>query len=95
MYPLVISVRLVEALDEYRKNGLPYIDYMRCKNFALRSFLPDLAHMLINKNSSGFAYINPIKLIFRNFLYPNFYFSIIYYFGRKLKSFFSQMLVVS
>lgn len=86
MYPFVRSVRLVEALDVYRENGLPYIKYMRCKNFALGTFLPDLAYMFIKRDSSGFAYIRPIRLIFSNFLYPNFYFSVIYYFFRKLKA---------
>lgn len=85
MYPFIRSVRLVEALDEYRKNGLSYAKYLRCKNFALRTFLPDLAYMFINRDSSGFNYINPFKLIFKNFLYPNFYLSIIYYIIRKLK----------
>lgn len=85
MYPLVRSVRLVEALEEYRKNGLPYIHYIRCKNFALRTFLPDLVYMFINKTSSGFSYVRPAKLILNSFLYPNFYFSAIYYLFRRLK----------
>ena len=88
MYPFVRSVRLVEALGEFRKNGLPYIKYLRCKNFALRAFLPDLVYMLLNRDSSGFYYIKPISLITSNFLYPNFYFSVIYYLVRKLKAFF-------
>lgn len=90
MYPFVRSVRLVEALDEYRKNGLPYLKYVRCKNFALKNFLPDLAYMLINRNISGVSYVSPLKLIFRNLLYPNFHLSIIYYFARKLKSFLAR-----
>lgn len=89
MYPFVRSVRLVEALDEYRKNGLPYFKYVRCKNFALKTFLPDLGYMLINRNISGLAYVSPIKLILGNLLYPNFYFSVIYYFARKLRLFFA------
>ncbi len=85
MYSFVRSVRLVEALYEYRKNGLSYAKYLRCKNFAMRTFLPDLAYMFINRDSSGFYYINPFRLIANNFLYPNFYLSIIYYIIRKLK----------
>lgn len=90
MYYFVRSVRLVEALDEYKRNGLPYIKYLRCKNYALRTFIPDIAYMVINRDSSGFAYIKPLKLIFSNFLYPNFYFSVIYYFVRKLKAIFRK-----
>ena len=90
MYFLVRSVRLIEALSEYRQNGLPYIKYLRCKNFALRTFLPDLAHMLISRDRSGFYYIKPARLIFSNILYPNFCFSVIYYLVRKLKAFFAS-----
>lgn len=90
MYSFVRSVRLVEALGEYRKNGLPYLKYIRCKNFALRAFLPDLVYMFINRDSSGFTYIRPIRLIFSNFLYPNFYLSVIYFFARRLKKFFKR-----
>ncbi|MDA2928583.1 glycosyltransferase [Acidobacteria bacterium AH-259-O06] len=89
MYPFVKSVRLVEALDEYRKNGLPYIKYLKCKNYALNTFLPDLAYMIINRENSGFAYIKPTRLM-SNLLYPNFYFSVIYYLIRKLKAIFAS-----
>jgi len=85
MYPLVRSVRLVEALDEYRKNGLSNAKYFQCKNFALRTFLPDLVFMFVNRDNSGFDYIKPFILILKNLLYPNFYLSIIYYINRKLK----------
>lgn len=89
MFPLVRSVRTLEALNEYRKNGLPYIKYLLCKNYALNHFVPDFVLMLINKDHSGFVYIKPWKLIFGNCLYPNFYFSIFYSIGRKLKLFFN------
>ena len=85
MYPFVRSIRLVEALDEYRKNGLSYFKYFHCKNFALRTFIPDLVFMFIHRDNSGFFYIKPFKQIFKNILYPNFYLSIIYYIIRKLK----------
>ena len=85
MNPLVSSVRLVEALDEYRKNGLNYFQYINCKNFALSNIIPHLLKMFLNKKESGFIYINPKKHILRNMLYPNFYFSLIYYFIRKVK----------
>ena len=85
MSPLVSSVRLVEALDEYRKNGLNYFQYINCKNFALSNIIPHLLKMSLDKEESGFIYINPKKHILRNMLYPNFYFSLIYYFIRKVK----------
>lgn len=84
MYRFIRSIRIVEALREYRKNGLSYWQYFRCKNFSLRTFIPDFVYMLINRSSSGFDYIRPKNLI-SYLLYPNFYLSIIYYFFHKLK----------
>lgn len=83
MYPMITSVRLIESLEQYRKNGLPYFRYLRCRNFALRTFLPDLAYMLINRSNSGLAYVNPWKLFLVNALYPNTYLSPLYYMARK------------
>lgn len=90
MYPFVRSVRLVEALDEYRKNGLPYIRYLRCKNYALSAFLPDFAYMIIHKDRSGFVYVRPLKLLLGNCLYPNFYLSIFYFIVRRIKLIFAK-----
>jgi glycosyltransferase involved in cell wall biosynthesis len=88
MYPLVKSVRLVEALEEYRKNGLPYLSYLRCRNFALNNFIPDLGSMLLHRDVSGFAYVNPLRLVVANCLYPNFYLSFVHFLLRK-----SQLLL--
>lgn len=85
MYPFIKSVRLVEALSEYRKNGLPYIRYLHCKNFALDSFIPDFVSMFIHRDRSGFAYVRPWRLVLGNVLFPNFYLSFIYYFIRKFR----------
>lgn len=85
MNPLVSSIRLVEALDEYRKNGLNFFQYIKCKNYALSNIIPHLLKMFFNKEKSGFIYLNPKKHIFNNMLYPNFYFSVIYFFVRKVK----------
>ncbi len=85
MWHLVSSVRLVEALEEYRRNGLPFLQYLRCKNFALQSFIPAMVWMFIHRKESGFAYINPLKLVLANCLYPNFYLSFFYYLFRQMK----------
>ena len=85
MSPLVSSIRLVEALDEYRKNGLNFFQYIKCKNYALSNIIPHLLKMFFNKEKSGFIYLNPKNHIFNNMLYPNFYFSVIYFFVRKVK----------
>lgn len=84
MGPLVMSVRLVEALGEYKKNGLPYWEYLYCKNYALKNFIPDLGSMIYYKKT-GLEYIKPIKLVFSSCLFPNFYFSLVNFIFRKLK----------
>ena len=85
LYPLVKSVRLVEALEEYRKNGLPFLRYVRCRNVALNTFLPDLANILINGERKGASFVSPARLLLSNCWYPNFYLSPFYYAGRKLR----------
>jgi len=90
MYPLIHSVRLVEALDEYRRNGLPYLQYLYCKNYALNNFMSDFANMFLARNTSGYRYINPLRLIAGYCLYPNFYLSFIYFFARRARRFFQS-----
>ncbi len=85
MSHLVQSVRLVEALEEYRKNGLPLIKYLRCRNSSLDRILPAMVWMFVHRKDSGFAYINPLKIILVNCLFPNFYLSPFYFLIRKLK----------
>lgn len=75
MFPLVRSVRLVEALEEYRKNGLSIINYLKCRNFALGSFVPDAIRMLLKPEQTGLRYVSLVRLGVRNMLYPNFYLS--------------------
>lgn len=83
--PLVNSVRLIEALHEFRLNGLSYYKYFLYKNSALNNFVPDLLKILFYKGDTGIEYINPVKLVFFNCIYPNFYLSIAYFFFRKIK----------
>jgi glycosyltransferase involved in cell wall biosynthesis len=85
IYPYVRSIRLVEALDEYRNNGLGLIKYLKCKNYALQHFLPDMISMLVRKGRTGREFIQMRKYIFRNSIYPNFYLSFFYYLFRKSK----------
>ena len=84
MYPLVRSVRMPEALAEFRKNGLPLGQYLKCRNNALAYFLPDLVYMFLHRARSGYDYINPVLLLLRNLPFPNVYLSPLYYFLRKL-----------
>lgn len=83
MYPLVRSIRLLEALKEYRKNGLELLKYIVYKNNALHYFIPDFVRMVLNREKSGIHYVNILKLGWDNFIYPNVYLSPLYYLCRK------------
>ena len=85
MYPMVRSVRLPEALDAYRRHGLPLLRYLRCRNFALRTFVPDLAYMWFHRQDSGWEHIRPLRLLLRNAVFPNSWLSVCYYATRKLR----------
>ena len=90
--PLVNSVRLIESLKEYRLNGLSYFKYIIYKNHALKNFIPDLIKMMFYSGQTGIEYVNPIKLVFFNFLYPNFYLSTLYFFLRIIKKILYRIL---
>lgn len=92
MYPFVHSVRLVEALQVYRKNGLPYLRYLYCKNYALNNFLPDFINILLNRDKSGYFYIKPFKLLLECCWYPNFYLSFFYFIGRRLRMYCGRLI---
>lgn len=91
MYPFVRSVRLIEALREYRKNGLGILRYLQCRNYALKYFIPDLVSIMIRKERSGREYVKPLKLLLGNCLFPNFYLSFFTYFIRKFKQIVSRI----
>lgn len=84
-YALIHSIRMIEGLDEYRNNGLPYWKYIYCKNYALNNFIPEFIYLIIYKKSSGYIYINPFKIILKSVLYPNFYLSFFYFIGRRFQ----------
>ena len=91
MYPFIHSVRLVEALSEYRKNGLSYWKYAYCKNYALNNFASDFINILLYRER-GYVYISPFKLILQYCLYPNFYLSLFYFIGRRLRKYGGRLL---
>lgn len=78
-YPLISCVRLPEALDEYRKNGLSIIKYYIYNNNIALNFIPNFLYMIKNKSNTGFEYINPLRLFLKNMIYINFYFSLLKY----------------
>ena len=88
--PVVMNIRLVEALDTYWANGMSYRRYFRCKNFALQNYFSCVINMVLHRDLYKF------KLgLFRHYIkcafYPNVYLSPIYLLFRKIKTLNSKL----
>ena len=79
-------VRIPELLEYYRSQGMPFLQYLYCKNFSLRNFFNYFIKIIIGGNKSGLKYVNFKKHFLLNLLYPYVYLSIIFYLIRKLKN---------
>jgi glycosyltransferase involved in cell wall biosynthesis len=75
MWPLIKSIRLVEAVDQYRSTGLPLLQYIYCKNSALNTYIPDILIMHLKGRLTGVHYIDLRKSLLGAIFYPNFYYS--------------------
>ena len=84
LYPLIEAVRIPQVLDVYRQFGLPYIKYLKEKNFALRRFLPGFFKMFFLKKTDGFKYIDFYNDIIKNIYFPSIYYYGIFYFFLKI-----------
>ena len=84
IYPFIMIIRIPEILDIYRKNGLSFVQYIRCKNYVLKHFLPYMYYILRNKDQSNYKFISFKKNIIKNIFYPNIYFFGIYFALRKI-----------
>jgi hypothetical protein len=89
---LVVSVRLVEALGQYRKCGMPFFRYIYCKNEAVRHWFPDFIKMFLHKKTSGYEYVKMWRLLLEYSLYPNFYLSFFYTLGRQMNQFWNVLV---
>tara|TARA_Y100000768_G_scaffold113577_1_gene83724 strand:- start:83 stop:1120 length:1038 start_codon:yes stop_codon:yes gene_type:complete len=78
-YPFIEIVRIPEILNIYRKNGMSFFQYTKCKNFILKRFIPYLFLILMDRKNSNYQYINFKKHILYNIFYPNIYFFGIFY----------------
>jgi glycosyltransferase involved in cell wall biosynthesis len=84
IYPFVIIIRIPEIIEIYRKNGLSFLSYLKCKNFILKKFIPFMYFIIINKKNSNYQYIDFKKNILKNIFFPNIYFFGMYYVIKKL-----------
>ncbi len=84
LYPLIEAVRIPQVLDVYRYYGLPYTQYLKQKNFALRRFMPGFFKMLLLKEANGLKYVNIFDDVIKNILYPSIYYYGIFYIFLKI-----------
>ena len=85
-------IRIPEIIDIYRKNGLPFLKYIRYKNHVLKKFIPYMYYIIKNKKHSNYKYINFKKNIFNNIFYPSIYIFGFYYVIKKIYSQFLRIL---
>ena len=85
LYEFVEIVRIPEAIDYYRSQGLSFFKYLKSKNYALRNFFNYFFKILIGGESKGLYYVNFRKHFLFNLIYPNAWLSIIYFLIRSIK----------
>ena len=84
LYPFVEAIRIPEVVDCFRENGLSFMRYIYCKNYAVRKLLFNLVKLLINPSYKGLAYVKIKKHIINNLIYPSIYIAPIFYIFRKI-----------
>lgn len=76
-WPLVKSIRIIEALKCYRNSGMNFFQYLKCMNFAHNTFASDYIKMVLNPVATGGNYANLTKSIAIAVIFPGFYISIL------------------
>lgn len=84
LYPFIEGVRIPQILDNFRKEGLPVLQYLKCKNYALRRLIPSFFYMIKNRDTSNLKYVNLRKDFFYNLIYPMVYISLLIIVYKKL-----------
>ena len=90
LYPFVEIVRIPEALDYYRSQGLGFWRYILNKNYSLRNFFNYFIKIMINDNRMGKNYVNFKNHFLKNLIYPNAWLSILYFVYRKIFNIFKK-----
>lgn len=85
LYEFVEIIRIPELLDFYRKQGMGFLRYYYCKNFALRNFSNFFAKILLGGEEKGRNYLRFKSHFLNNLIFPNTFLSIIYFIFRKIK----------
>jgi len=83
LYAFVEAVRIPEVLDCYRNNGMSFLRFFLCKNFALRRFFPSFYSILLKPGHSGLEFVKIREHVIKNLLYPGIYLFGLYFFIRR------------
>jgi hypothetical protein len=74
-YPLIRTFRLLDLLNEFRRNGLGLIPWLRNKNSTVKHFAFDWIYYLQNRDNS-FPKIVLSRYLLPNLILPNLYISV-------------------
>jgi glycosyltransferase involved in cell wall biosynthesis len=88
-YPLVRTFRLLDLLEEYRKNGLGFWMYFKNKNATLKYFSFDLMYYL-SKKDARWPELKISRYIRSGILCPNLYISLLRLIGGKIRRIFNS-----
>lgn len=88
-YPLVRTFRLLDLLEEYRKNGLGFWTYFKNKNATFKYFSFDLSYYLANKDIR-WPELKISTYIRSGILCPNLYVSLLRLIAGKLRRIFNS-----
>jgi glycosyltransferase involved in cell wall biosynthesis len=83
LYPIVRVLRMNDALDEYKRNGLSCYQFLKCRNSTLKNFFKDYLFLSKLKKDQIGTKVDIIYFIQR-ILYPYAFLSIFRYFFEKL-----------
>jgi glycosyltransferase involved in cell wall biosynthesis len=83
-YPLVRTFRLLDLLEEYRYNGLPFRLYIRNKNATYKYFTFDLVYYFAKRDQT-WPILDIFTYIRNGFVCPNMYISLLRFILGKLK----------
>lgn len=84
LYAFIEAVRIPEVLDCYKKNGMSFLRFFLCKNFALRRFLPSFFNMIFKSGHRGLEFVKIKEHVIKNLFYPGIYLFGIYFLFRRL-----------
>ena len=85
LYEFVEIIRIPELLDFYKKQGMSFMRYYYCKNYALRNFSNFFTKILLGGKEKGRNYLKFTNHFIYNLIFPNAYLSIFYFIIRKIK----------